>query len=76
MTRKKDGKVAITYGKEQDGKKRCLLSAVQRFDMKARTKLLSGLKIRAGTRPILLTSKPPPPGMIFPVVRSEAAAPP
>jgi hypothetical protein len=42
----------------------------------ARRKLLSGLKIRAGTRPILSTSKPPPPGMIFPVVSSEAAAPP
>jgi cyanophycinase len=34
-----DGKVAITDGKERDGKKYYLLSAGERFDLKARAKL-------------------------------------
>ena len=60
-----DGNFAITDGKEHDGKKYYLLSAGERFDLKARAKFQPGLKTQAGTWPILLTSKPPPPGMIL-----------
>jgi cyanophycinase len=34
-----DGKVAITDGKERDGKKYYLLSAGERYDLKTRAKL-------------------------------------
>jgi hypothetical protein len=58
-----DGQGAITDGQGHGGKVYYLLSAGERFDLKARAKLWSGLKTQAGTWPILLTSEPPPPGI-------------
>jgi len=58
-----DGQVAITDGWGHDGKEYYLLSDRERLDLKAREKLWLGLKTQAGTWPILLTSKPPPPGI-------------
>jgi len=60
-----DGNVAITDGKGRDGKEYYPLSAGEHFGLKAREKIMVRFETQAGTWPILLTSKPPPPGIFF-----------